>query len=217
MRIAKMTAPLSAVVTALAIGAAPAAALDLDMPRTSIEAGVSTLGTFVAPSFALTDQLSLRAPLHFGGYAGNDSYNGNPVRYDLDLRSNAFMIDYHPFSGGLRLSGGLGFGGYEATTTVTDPELGEHVFEGRFDFSLEQKKTVAPVLAVGFVQPISGSMAFVGEIGGKFAQHELRTDLEAVADPVIRRDLAGEVAAINDDLRTIRVIPFLTVGARFSF
>lgn len=219
MNLAKnfLAGSVAAAVTAAA--AAPLAASDFafDAKKAGVEAGVSTLGSFIAPIYEINDSLTLRAPLHFGSYAGNDSYNGNPVSYYLDLRSSSLVLDYHPFQGRLRLSGGLGFGGYEAGTTITDPELGDQVFQGTYDFRVEQKKTIAPVLSVGFVQSVSDRLAFVGEVGGKFAQHELSTNLDAISDPATRANMADEIAAINDDLRDIKVIPFLTVGARFSF
>lgn len=73
------------------------------------------------------------------------------------------------------------------------------------------------MVSVGFEAPFSERMALVGEIGGKFKKYRLSTDLQAIADPTIRGEMAEEVAKINDDLNDIRVTPFLSLGVSYRF
>lgn len=219
MGIAKKFLTSSVAAAALAIAAAPVMANDFafDIKNAGAEVGVSTLGGFIAPTYDLNDRVKLRAPIYFGSYDGDDSYEGNDLSYGLDLQSTALLVDYHPFHGKFRVTGGLAFGGYEANATVTNPELGDYNFTGEYDFRLEQKSTVAPVLAVGYVQPLTQNISLVGEMGGKFSTYRVGTNLDAIADPLERENMADEIAEINDDLKDIKVTPFLSAGIKFSF
>lgn len=219
MLFAKNALRLGAAAIALALAAAPVVAREFrfEPEKAGVEMGLSTLGTYVAPTYALNSRVSLRAPFHFGDYEGEDSYDGNDLSYKFDLASSAIFVDYKPFEGKFRISAGLGFGGYEAGTTVTDPTLDGTTFPGTYDFKLEQKSDVTPMLAMGYVQPLGKRLSLVGELGGKITTYRVGTDLDAISDPLLRAEMAEEIAEINRDLKDINVTPFATLGVAFRF
>lgn len=198
-------------------GAATAQDLSFNPENFGLETGVSTLGAYAAPTYEIDDSFSLRMPVYFGNYEGDDRYEGNPISYEIDLQSTAFLVDYHPFQGSLRLTAGMGFSGYNASTAVTNPELGGINFTGDYAFELEQEKDLTPILAVGYVQPLGSQVALTGEMGGKFGTYKVGTKLDAIPDPVVRGDMAEQIAEMNKDLKDIKVTPYLSMGLKFSF
>lgn len=182
-----------------------------------IESGLSTLGVHLAPTFELSDRFSLRAPLHFGAYSDTFDVEGNTVDATIDATNTTLMVDFSPWANALRVSGGVGMGGYVATAEMTDLTLDGNTFTGTSTLRVAQKSSVAPVLSLGFAHQFDNGFALFGDIGGRFATYEASIDTTIALGPSEQADLDASVADINDDLANFWVTPFVTIGFGFEF
>ncbi|MFG6084078.1 hypothetical protein ACEUZ9_000320 [Paracoccus litorisediminis] len=182
-----------------------------------IEAGASTLGAYIAPTYKHDDRLGFRSPVYLGSYSIDDQFEGNDASFDIDVKSVSVLADWRPFHGNFKVSGGLAFGGYEAVAGISDPELDGISFTGKYDFKFRQKSNIVPVLSMGYDVPLGEKLSLSSELGAKLAQYEVSTDLGAIADPLVRADMESELDKINDDLGDFKATPFLSLGLAYRF
>lgn len=203
---------------ALVVALIPSASLAQDLPtKMGIEAGVSTLGVYIGPTYKMNDTLTARLPVYIGSTSFSDTYEGNDASVNFNANSAALMADYHPSKNGFRISGGIGLGGYEATTSITDPELDGTVFVGSADFTLEQKNRIVPVVSVGYSKTFDNGFGVLAELGAKIGTYTV-TSSNSFLPAGQQADYDAEIAKINDDLAAdIKATPFLTFGISYKY
>lgn len=89
--------------------ASGAAAQSLD--NFGVEAGLSTLGLYIAPKAEIAPQWQIRAPIYLGRISDSFDLDGNDINGRLTSNSIALMGDYALGGAGFRLSGGVSYGG----------------------------------------------------------------------------------------------------------
>jgi len=183
----------------------------------SAEIGISSLGFFAAPAYAVSENVSIRAPLYLAKMNYGHNFEGNDVDFDLSVTSFSFVADYYPGGSSFRVSGGFATSGYELNSTVLDPTLNDNAYSGKFDLDLAQEQQVAPVLSLGLNKPIGDNWGFVSELGVRVANLKLDARAPASLSPAERAQLDADVDTINDDLASIPLIPFLSLGASLRF
>jgi hypothetical protein len=152
------------------------------------------------------------------------------VEYDVDLRllNPMLALDWFPFGGDFRVSGGLVFNAsdveLEATAdravrignTIYFPaDLGSIVGEAEFN-------EIAPYVGIGFGNPFLGSRRWglTGDIGVAFIGSpgvRLRATGPFADNPLLLADLAREEQEIEDDLRRWRFYPVLSLTLYYHF
>lgn len=220
-----------------AAGASPAVAGEF-----GAAARASTLGLGGEIDYAINDRWNLRAMGHGGSYS--DDYTDSGITYDATLHlANAGMVmDYRPFAGSFRLTGGAYWNGIDADgvasgedealdigdRTYVDADGDAHVYaDGDFDNS------VAPYLGFGWGDRHSqqpGLMLSV-DLGVMFAgtpEVDLTADGDATdtatglvvdlaTNPVAQRELQQEEDDINDDIDDYSFYPVLSLGIGYRF
>ncbi|MGQ0698622.1 MAG: hypothetical protein ACT4PZ_10305 [Panacagrimonas sp.] len=127
----------------------------------SFGASIGTNGIGVDYAYAINRYFDVRAGYDFGSLNRNEEEEG--IEYDGELKFSAgrLLLDYKPFGGGFRISGGLYTGGPELELEGTgedDFELGERSYNvaadviGGIDFG-----SAAPYLGLGWGGTANGS------------------------------------------------------------
>ena len=182
-----------------------------------VETGVSTLGIYAAPNFRLSDTLRLRVPLFFGTLSRDVDYEGNTLNGEVSVRSAAVMADYHFGGGGFRVSAGLSAGGYDFGGSIADPTIDGRTYPGSYTATLEQDRSLAPVISVGYSGAINRSFGAVAELGVRLSGLSLSTTGQEALPPADLAAFDADIAEINADLADMGLIPFLTLGFVYRF
>jgi hypothetical protein len=199
------------------VSLSPMSVLGQDMTdKFGVEFGVSTLGVYVGPNYKINDQLTARLPLYLGSLASNQTVDGNDVNGKLDSTSAAIMADYHPFRGAFRVSGGMGFGGYDLSGSITNPEFDGTTYTGVVDVGLTQTHDVVPIISIGYAKTFNNGFGVLAELGAKIGTYTLTASDDAIpaAD---KAQFAADVAQVNSDLQDLGAIPFITLGLSYKF
>lgn len=199
--------------------AVTASAASAQEKSVDVELGLSSLGVYIAPSYGISHNVRLRAPLYIANASRNADIDGNTIRADVNVKSIAVMADYYIASSPFRVSGGLSFGGsYELTGVLRNPTLDGIQFTGDFSTTIKQKTNLAPVLAVGIQGHVAKNIGLMAEIGFRVASFNLTTTgQENLPLEQTRTDFDNSIQKINNDLDKVNVIPFLTLGVVYRF
>ena len=193
-----------------------------------VSPAVSTLGVGLEGGIRLNDSFGLRLG---GNWLGFD-YDGveGDLDYDADvtLASLGTLVDYHPFKGGFRLSGGLRFNFNQADLDGTpndDIEIGDDVFSpddvgtltGDVGFNV-----LAPYLGIGYgATLLKGALSIGFDLGVMYqgqADVDLDTDGGDLSDNAVLLDnLAQEEDDVEDDLEDFVVYPVAGLAVIYRF
>ncbi|MEL6962325.1 MAG: hypothetical protein AAFO01_06185 [Pseudomonadota bacterium] len=111
-----------------------------------VSPAVSTLGLGLEAGARLNDNFGLR----FGGNWLGFEYDGveGDLDYDADvtLASLGALVDYHPFSGGFRVSGGLRFNFNQADLMARQPTISKLVMRSSHQTKLAPSRAMRPLI-----------------------------------------------------------------------
>jgi hypothetical protein len=209
----KKSLSIIAIVVSGIAGGASAQSLD----NFGVEAGLSTLGFYIAPKADVAPQWQIRTPIYLGRISGTFDADGNDVRGRLTSNSAAVMADYKLGGAGFRLSGGVSYGGYKLTGSATTLTLEGNDYTGDFRATIKQKQEFAPVLAIGFARDLGSNWGLVAELGARITSFEVTTSGQDALAPADRAQFDADLAQVNSDLSDIKVLPFLTLGVSYKF
>jgi hypothetical protein len=193
-----------------------------------ISPAISTLGLGVEGGMRLNDSFGLR----LGGnwLALEDDGSQNDFAYDADLTLASFgtLVDYHPFQGGFRVTGGLryNFNDLEVVGNATDI-----VTIGDVEFSPEEVGTVsgdvgfnvvAPYLGIGYGATLLEGAFSIGFDLGLMVHGQADVQLESEDGDLSGTDLLNdslddEERNIEDDLDAFVVYPVVGLAAIYRF
>jgi len=189
---------------------------------------VSTLGVGLEGGVRINETFGLRLGGNWLGF-DYDGVDGN-LDYDADitLASLGTLVDYHPFRGGFRLSGGLRFNFNQADLDGTPTE---DINIGGEDFSPDEVGTLtgdvgfnvlAPYLGVGYGATLLKGALSIGFDLGVMYQGQADVDLDADAgilsdDAVLLDNLAIEEDEVEDDLEDFVVYPVAGLAVIYRF
>ena len=128
------------------------------------------------------------------------------------------MLDYYPSGSGFRISDGLTAGGYDFDASTASLEFDGTTYTSDFDLNIQQDKNIVPVIALGYTRPIGQSgWQVLAEAGAGFT-HLTATVLGPNALAAADKDaFETDFDEFNDELAKNNFIPFITIGASFSF
>ena len=193
-----------------------------------VSPAVSTLGVGLEGGIRLNDTFGLRLGgnwlgFNYDGVDGDLDYDAN-----VTLASLGTLVDYHPFQGGFRLSGGLRFNFNQADLDGTpndDIEIGDDVFSpddvgeltGDVGFNV-----LAPYLGIGYGATLLQGALSVGFDLGVMYQGEAAVDLDTDGgdlsdNDVLLDNLAQEEDEIEDDLEDFVVYPVVGLAVIYRF
>jgi hypothetical protein len=196
---------------------------------TSVVARVSTLGAGVEVESAFSDSFGGRIGVNYFPYQYSSTESDIDYDLDLNLLSASVLLDWHPYQGSFRITGGVLYNGNELDATAksaatysiggmtyTGAEVG--TLTGTIDFDNE----VAPYLGIGWDTSFGkdNSVGFLFEIGTIY-QGSPNVDLSAdgllAGDPTFLSELAQEEKDLEDDLEVFTVYPVIAIGLTYRF
>jgi len=195
---------------------------------TAVGAKFGTLGWGAELIQSLKENVNARLALNY--YHGEYEATGDDIEYDInvDLRSWAVLMDWYPYEGEFRVSGGFLYNGNNVEilgeltdsmtigdTKYTPSAIGDLTYDIGF-------RGIAPYLGIGAGNAIrkDKTLSFVFDFGIVFQGSpnvELFADGWLASDPSFQRDLRKEEEQLEDDLRTVKYYPVISFGFTYRF
>jgi len=199
-----------------------------DSGRFAVTGKVSTLGLGGEVTIPIVPNLNTRLGINAFGY----DYRGTEgdIKYDLDLQLRSFsgLLDWHPFAGSFRLSGGLLVNQNELSAQArftTDQLIGGTIYRPAQIGTLRGSigfDDLAPYVGIGWGNAVGEDKRwrFVIDLGVVF-QGSPRVSLTAdgllAADPAFQADLARERKELAEGLDAFRFYPVVAFGISYKF
>lgn len=222
----KITKIVSVLLVALAAASTAQAA------EISTTASLGTTGFSLHLTTPLAAKLNARVGVNYGRF----TYDGNTddVQYDFKLKLATVdaLLDYHPFDGAFRISGGLVYNGNNSEAIAKPNGNGTYELNGRIypaaavgDLSgkMEFRKT-APYLGIGFGNAVKAAGWNFGMDLGVTFQGAPETSLSnrgcnapAAVCTQIASDVAAENASFKEEVKDFDVYPVIRVGVSYRF
>ena len=187
---------------------------------------LGTLGAGVEGGLRAGDYLGFRLDAGVLSFDVHRSIDGIPYKFGVNLRSGGPVLDFYPFGGGFRLTGGARIDGNSADVTAM-PSSSVRV--GSDSFTPAQLGTLTGTLTYHRLAPYLG-FGYVGraapwlELGldlGVLYQGKPRVGLAAsgalAGNPTLQADLAQEARTIEHKLSFTTWYPAVTLAALFHF
>lgn len=189
---------------------------------------ISTLGLGIEGGMRLNETFGLRLGGNWLAFEDDGVEDDIDYEADATLASLGALVDYHPFRGGFRVSGGLRFNFNQADLTGTatdDVEIGDVTFtaaevgtlQGDVDFDV-----LAPYLGIGYgATLLEGAFSIGFDLGVMYqGQADVRLDSEdglLSGSAVLNDNLAIEEDEIEDDLDAFVLYPVVGLAVTYRF
>ena len=191
-----------------------------------LKGGLLGAGLDIERSF--TDTISARVGINYLPY----DYNGteDDIDYDFELKmlTLGVFLDWHPFKGSFRLTGGVMYNGNSLDAkakSATTFDIGDNTYpgdqvgtlSGEIDFN-----DFAPYAGLGWNTAFGkdGHWGFIFELGVMF-QGSPTAKLSATgplaSDPGFQADLSKEENNLQDDLDNFEYYPVISIGFNYRF
>ena len=182
------------------------------------ETGLSTLGLYAAPVFEMNENIDMRVPLYFGSQIYKSTEGGSTIDGKVTSESVGVMLDYYPSGSGFRISGGLNAGGYNFDASTASLEFDGTTYTSDFDLNIKRDKNIVPVIALGYTRPIGQSRwQVLAEAGARFTHLTATVSGQNALAAADKTAFETDFDEFNDELSKNKFIPFITIGASFSF
>lgn len=193
----------------------------------AIGLGIGTLGIVGEVSFKASSQLVVRLGGNWGELSYDSTVDANAFSGNARVYGAGIIADWHPFTNGFRLSGGVRYHRSEFTGQVRsgqDIEVNGNTYTAAEYGTLEARVTngnpVAPYLGLGwdsshynesgFALSIDVGVLYVGDPNAR-----LTSSLNV---PGLQDDLDAEVKKVKDDYgRYGRFWPVVSVAGHYRF
>ena len=136
----------------------------------------STLGAAIELDYRINNSFNVR--LQANGYTYDDDFEEDDINYvgELELSSTGVLVDWRPFEGSFRFTGGIYSNGNQLTGTATDSSgqsyaIGNDEYISnpedplRLDASIELGKSSAGYLGIGWGNSMPSGWMFSFEVG----------------------------------------------------
>ena len=177
----------------------------------------------------ISEKLNLRTGLNYFSLTirpEEERADSENITAELRLLTIPLLVDWHPYPGNFRLSAGLAWNGNKISASA---KPGEELdfndraylvddFYGKISFN-----RISPYLGFGYGNAVAGESRWTLALDiGVFYHGAPQVAAHATAahpalQPAMDRDLAKEVADLEDDLRPYRFYPVLTLGLSYRF
>ncbi|MGI9421181.1 MAG: hypothetical protein ACR2RA_25425 [Geminicoccaceae bacterium] len=189
---------------------------------------ISTLGLGIEGGMRVNETFGFRLGGNWLGFEVDDVENDFDYEADATVASLGALVDYFPFRGGFRVSGGLrlNFNGGDLTGTARDDiEVGDVEFapgeigtiEGDVSYDL-----LAPYLGIGYgATLLEGAFSIGFDLGVMYhGQADIELDSEGGSlsgSAVLNENLAIEEDRAEDDLKNFFLYPVIGLAANYRF
>lgn len=235
MKTTLLTAALVATLAAPVAMANPFQEFSGNMPTFSfgddsefhIGGNVGTQGFGVEGGYRINSTFGIRGSHHWFDYEDTVDFQGSEVDASASLGFTGVMVDFYPFGGNLRLSGGA----YKNASSGS--ASGEYTqafdFNGytynpssptRIDAELDWEKEIAPAASIGYFGKLGNHISLGVELGAMFTG-PAQVSATASGDPLVVSQLQPridtEIENIQNELDRIGVYPIAKVGLNIRF
>jgi len=187
-----------------------------------------TLGVGLEAEKTFSDSFGGRVGINYFTYDYDGTKDDIDYNLDLNLLSVSALLDWHPFQGSFRISGGALYNGNDidmdaktaatyqiGDTTYTSANIGN--LTGNVDFN-----DIAPYLGIGWDTTFGKSkkFGFLFELGAIY-QGTPKVDL-SISGPLsgnqaLQNDLQAEEDSLQEDLDNFEYYPVLAVGFNYRY
>ena len=201
-----------------------------------------TLGVGMNAGYDFTNDLALRGLVNYFNLDFEKEKAGNEYDGELDLRSLGVVVDWHPFWGAFRMSGGafLNDSRLSASTQGAALGIGGGEYDADLEFRMEFDKA-APYLGIGWTSGRGGTgLTFTTDFGALF-RGSPRVSASGQADGcefTVSRDgnadvdcegeagvVAGELSSnleeehheLRGALDKLKIYPVISLGLSYRF
>ena len=191
-----------------------------------IKAGLLGAGFEVERSF--TDTIGARVGVNYFPYDYNATEDDIDYDFELQLLTLGVFLDWHPFKGSFRFTGGMIYNGNSLDATAksaTTFDIGDNTYSGSQVGTLSGEidfNDFAPYAGLGWNTAFGkeGHWGFIFELGVIF-QGSPTAKLSATGtlanDPGFRADLSKEEKNLQDDLDSFEYYPVISIGFNYRF
>lgn len=196
--------------------------------RFAVGGKVGTLGLGGEITAGITSNINTRVGIN--GFSYDYSGTEGDVEYDIDLKlfSASLLLDWHPFGGGFRISGGLLINQNEldtqarpmtsytiGNTTYTPAQVG--TLRGSIDFN-----DMAPYAGIGWGNAVGkdkkwGVTFDIGVVFQGSPKVSLTADGLLASDPTFQANLKREEDELQDALDEFEYYPAIAIGITYKF
>ena len=182
------------------------------------EAGLSTLGLYAAPIYEMNENIDIRVPLCFRSQNYKSTEGGTTIDGKVTSESVSVMLDYFPSGSGFRISGGLTAGGYNFDASTASLVFDGTIYTSDFDLNIKQDRNIVPVIALGYTRPVGQSgWQILAATGVRFSHLTATVSGQNALAAADKTTFETDFDEFNDELSKNKFIPFITIGASFSF
>lgn len=236
--ISRLRQPLSLAILSAGLSLLPGVA---GAGNLGIAGKVSSLGYGLEADYILSDAFSVRG--QFNTFRYDDTFDEDGIDYEgeLKLSSVGVLLDWHPFGGGFRISGG----GFRVDNKITGKASGEGTYEigdeeytvnPGDDLSLSANMKLAdgfkPYLGLGWGHSPAnrGGLLLSFDVGVLFqgspevklrargtAEDQFGTPVDVGTDPVVQAELRKEEKNMEEDLKSFDLYPVVSFGVGWRF
>jgi len=205
---------------------------DAAFAEVGLSAKAGTLGLGADLTVGLFDQLNVRLGFSFLNYDVNKNDMDNryvkDIAVELDLRTIALLLDWHPSGGGFRISAGGIVNGNKLTLSATpsdtvsinDQEFTVSSLDGDVTF-----RQFVPYAGIGYgnagKKDEDSNWRFSFDLGVIF-QGPGEVELTATAansslQSALNTAVAGEIEDRKDDMKSFTIYPVISFGISYVF
>jgi len=197
------------------------------------------IGVGIDLTTRLTDKLNARIGFNYAPFDQEQTEDGINYNVDLNIRQLTAVLDYHPFAGNFRLTGGMVRNNTKFLFGATGQEtydIGNVTYQG--DLTLDGSlsfQPVVPYLSIGFgnaVRPNKG-LGFTAELGvmvsgkpnfelvasGTASASNINNGnpFDVTSSAAFTEDLRREEQQVQEDLEELEILPVLMLGLSYQF
>ncbi|MBI5409699.1 MAG: hypothetical protein HZA14_10075 [Nitrospirae bacterium] len=194
----------------------------------SVSLKLSTLGAGLEVEGPFSDSISGRLGINYFPYNYDGTADDIDYEYDLTLLSLSALLDWHPFQGSFRISGGVLYNGNkidaEATSAATY-DIGDRTFTGSDVGNLKGDidfQKLSPYLGLGWDTSFGKKerFGFLVELGVIY-QGSPKVGLSAdgpISDTqIFQNELSKEEDNMQEDIKGYKYYPVIGVGVSYRF
>jgi hypothetical protein len=189
-----------------------------------LRAGTTGVGGDVGWNLAPT----LDARLGYSALSFGHNLHTTDVRYDakLKLSNLSALLDFHPFPGAFRFTGGLiaNDNKYNLSGTGTSYRINGNTYnasEVGLSGTVKSGRSVAPYLGIGYGNVARAGVNFYFDVGIMFMGSPKASLVASCGGSAnctqLRNDLNAEQARLQDDLSRFKYYPVANVGLTIGF
>lgn len=225
-----IAAALAALATSASMAADGPAAQPTLIDRLDVGLSVGTMGPGGQVSWLLVPgKLSVRVAANAFNYNHDTTSDNIDYTGKLKLKSELLLLDWHPFEGRFRFTGGMVANGNKFDLAAK-PNGGTYEINGK-TYTAAQVGTLAakvdfpstaPYLGIGWGDSTqTAGLHFIGDIG-VIAQGSPKAKLTAAGgtlsnDPTVQADLKQAEADLQTKLNDFKFYPLVQVGIAYRF